>query len=298
MAKNRRQPTRTPRLRPRLSAFKRGFNLSPTTQRLLHNKWKDDTRRYYLSYNASRRGTKFFNRFRPRETITNIRYKQTWGAGQSTLQRPVYRPLPPNYNPQFPRGVLPPSQSPLASWYTPQLRYEQQNKDWTQYQPFTLSDYNAMAPLQRQTPALSLYHNRPTSFTRKITHKFKMAKRIHNYYMLPPGRVNRSHIPNINRLHVRAGLTGGGIGIILNKWKQTPDQTLSNFNKPLHPCMHWSARLQKNVPCSETFWQKRPTFSKSRYAFSSYQHRGRPYHRSKFNQLYPATHTRYYRRRP
>lgn len=97
-----------------------------------------NTRLYMRSYNATRRALAIYNANRP-ITYTK-RYRQVYSA---TVQRTLPRPmnLPPNYNPQFPRGLAQgpptPSAGALSYWKTPSLGYEQRNKDWTIHKPWT-----------------------------------------------------------------------------------------------------------------------------------------------------------------
>lgn len=225
-----------------------------------------------------------------------IRYRQTWGAGgQRTVQRPQWSPQPTF---QTGRGryqgpSLP--QDPLQSWKSPSLRYEQQNKSWQQYTPFTVQGYNPFSRKQ-DTQSHKLYYNRPTSLTRRVYRQLKWFKQA----TLPPGESMfnpqfQQWIDRRTRFWIARHIPWGTLttpGIPANDPRDTTERVI---NRGL-PCFHWDETLQKKVPCSQKVSLQARTRFKGRNKVSSYQYRGRTNNRRSFYQRGTSTYTRYNRR--
>lgn len=220
-----------------------------------------------------------------------VRYKQTWGRSQQTGQslRTVPENQPAGYRTYQPRYNLPRPPSVgngVGFGQVPALGYEQQNKSWAQYTPFTLKNYN---PFKRNDqPKLPPYYNRPTSLTRRVYRQAKWFKQSFlpkGEYNYPPEWISRKTRFWIAR-HIPWGLlTSEG------KPTATDDISLPPVSKhllPPRPCFHYvqTSRGTKKVPCSQTnsFQTRRKSllkyFNYTKNARGSYYRKYKP-HRSK-----------------
>lgn len=228
-------------------------------RRRIQQEWGYNTRQQIRLKGLTNRAIAIYNRNRPYVSIP--RYEQIWS--QRTVQRTVPRFSPPNVQTgptlgPLSQGALPPSGTPFGN--IPKLPYEQQNKDWTQYNPFHRPLY---PPSQKQ--ALQ------TATTRAEHQIFDYLRT-----MLPLTR----YAPFIGDLRFL------NTQLPRERWKQLPwlwrkllpgvpkipdippeqptqEPPAQKDINPVRPCYHWDARLQRTVPCSQTLFQKK-TYARSK----------------------------------
>jgi hypothetical protein len=259
------------------------------------------TRKYFEWYNATKRGIKYYNRFKQPYFVK--RYRQTWSQkyGQQTIQRPAWRP-PAAYNYNFPRGTWGqgPPQSPSAGplWPKPQLSYEQQNKVWQQYTPFTVRNYN---PFQTNKP--------PAQNLDEATNR---RNKVYSDNMLAVGSYMRFP-PEIGDLGFVYNQTPRDVAKRPKPWvawakrflpfPEPPPPDPPEFGdipprqyrfKPRRGCMHWDETLQKEVPCAQKFSRSR---FKSRSTYTPRQHYGPGRFRRNYRFKNNTSYTRYPGRR-
>lgn len=247
--------------------------------------------RYNRYTRLTNRGIDFYNAYRPTnyQTTYNTRYKQIYG--QKQVYRPQYSQQPTfrtgqnryYYPPQGPS--LP--QDPLRSWHAPYLRYEQQNKDWSQYQPFT--QQWTLATTKPKVP----YYYRPTSLTRKTYRELKWWKQA----VLPKGQYN--YDPYVykslwrkTRFWIARHIPWGTLTDLPEPTATDDlDTNVNNINKP---CYHWDERLQKKVPCSKAQLYKKAILNYQKHSHFKRQYTG--YTGRRLSRPFSSKNTRYNRR--
>lgn len=254
-------------------------------------------RSYFEWYNASRRGIKFYNKFR--QPYYTYRYREIWP--QKTVQRTVPQFRSPNVYSRpslgpLSQGALPPSGTPFG--HKPHLSYEQQNKAWNIYKPWTQS-----------------LNKPPIPQFKEAQRRLEQTRSDYLYTTIPyshmPPEIGDLAFVNTQRPRQPARRWP--------KWEPftrpfLPDRPWPPDNAPDQPstpdspqrvntengCYEYSERLQTWIPCPKTLFKRKTTYRSSITRSSKISQRSisRNYHSFRnFNKLHTSKNTRYHRRR-